>query len=67
MEDGINSAELQTLLDYYEKEKGISKEALNEAIREAVDYRTGSSGVRSTAEDAIAAGSVLVPKRPCLV
>ena len=31
--------------------------ALSRAIREAVDYRTGSSGVRSTAEDAIAAGS----------
>ena len=37
MENGINSAELQALLDYYEKEKGISKEALNEAIKEAVE------------------------------
>ena len=37
MENGVNSAELQALLDYYEKEKGISREALNEAIREALE------------------------------
>ena len=37
MENGVNSAELQALLDYYEKEKGISKEALNEAIKAAVE------------------------------
>ena len=37
MEDGVNSAELQALLEYYEKEKGIPKEALNEAIKEAVE------------------------------
>ena len=37
MENGVNSAELQALLDYYEKEKGISREALNEAIKDALE------------------------------
>lgn len=37
MENGVNSAELQALLDYYEKEKGISRDALQEAIKEAVE------------------------------
>ena len=27
MDNGVNSAELQALLDYYEKEKGISRDA----------------------------------------
>ena len=37
MENGVNSAELQALLDYYEKEKGIGRDALNEAIKEALE------------------------------
>ena len=37
MENGVNSAELQALLDYYEKEKGIARDALNEAIKEALE------------------------------
>ena len=37
MENGVNSAELQALLDYYEKEKGISRESLNEAIKDALE------------------------------
>ena len=37
MDNGVNSAELQALLDYYEKEKGISRDALNEAIKDALE------------------------------
>ena len=36
MDKGINSAEFLALLDFYEKEKGISREALTEAINEAI-------------------------------
>ena len=37
MDNGVNSAELQALLNYYEKEKGISRDALNEAIKDALE------------------------------
>ena len=33
MENGVNSAELQALLDYYEKEKGISREESYEIVQ----------------------------------
>jgi len=36
MDKGINSAEFLALLDFYEKEKGISREALTEAINESI-------------------------------
>ena len=36
MDKGINSAEFLALLDFYEKEKGINREALTEAINEAI-------------------------------
>ena len=51
MENGVNSAELQALLDYYEKEKGISREALNEAIKDALELVTWASSQDSNSEE----------------